>query len=177
MDRLIELGSVFGLRVNARGSAVYALLVLWLALGLFGAFLLGLPPLSAALGGLLAALLHFIANFLHHLGHAYAARRTGHPMSGVTFWWFLAVSRYPSGEGNLPAQVHRRRALGGPMTSLLVSLAGAFTAILASQIGELAWWLAVFFTLDSFLVFTLGSLLPLGFTDGSTLLYWRKGRE
>jgi hypothetical protein len=34
------------------------------------------------------------------------------------------------------------------------------------------WLLATFFFLDNLLVLTLGSFLPLGFTDGSTLLEW-----
>jgi len=34
------------------------------------------------------------------------------------------------------------------------------------------WWLALFFFLVNLFGFTLGSLLPLGFTDGSTLLHW-----
>ena len=173
MARLIELGTIFGLRVNAHTTAFYAFLILWLVLGLVGALGLGLPPLMAALGGLIAAFLHYFAELLHHLGHAFAARRTGYPMSGLTYWWFLAASRYPKDEGELPAQVHIRRALGGPLFSLLISMLAAVIAILVSPLGELAWWLAVFFTLDNFLVFTLGSLLPLGFTDGSTLLYWR----
>ncbi len=32
---------------------------------------------------------------------------------------------------------------------------------------------ALFFFLDNLLVLTLGALLPLGFTDGSTILRWR----
>jgi len=33
----------------------------------------------------------------------------------------------------------------------------------------LVWFLAI----DNFFVLGLGALLPLGFTDGSTILYWR----
>jgi hypothetical protein len=39
--------------------------------------------------------------------------------------------------------------------------------------GKLGWWLGLLFFLDNFLILTLGSLLPLGFTDGTTLLQWR----
>jgi hypothetical protein len=34
------------------------------------------------------------------------------------------------------------------------------------------WWVALFFFLDNLLVLTLGAFVPLGFTDGSTLLRW-----
>ena len=39
--------------------------------------------------------------------------------------------------------------------------------------GGLPWWLAAFVVADNLLVFTLGALMPLGFSDGSTLLRWR----
>jgi hypothetical protein len=39
-------------------------------------------------------------------------------------------------------------------------------------------FLLLFFFLDNLLVFTLGAFLPLGFTDGSTLLrYWPQRHE
>jgi hypothetical protein len=41
-----------------------------------------------------------------------------------------------------------------------------------SAAGGVAFYVAAFFALDNLLVFTLGAFLPLGFTDGSTLLYW-----
>ena len=42
-----------------------------------------------------------------------------------------------------------------------------------SRAAGTLWWLGLFFLFDNLLVFTLGALLPLGFTDGSTLLHWR----
>ncbi|MCP4424315.1 MAG: hypothetical protein GY803_07490 [Chloroflexi bacterium] len=56
--------------------------------------------------------------------------------------------------------------------------------MLMSAAAGLVWWgirplggpiyyLSLFFFLDNLLVFTLGAFLPLGFTDGSTLIrYW-----
>jgi hypothetical protein len=44
--------------------------------------------------------------------------------------------------------------------------------LLLRSLGSALWWVGVFFFLDNLIVFTLGALLPLGFTDGSTLLYW-----
>ena len=92
---------------------------------------------------------HWFAGLVHHLGHAWAARRTGFPMSGIHCRLFLCASRYPRHEPMLPANVHIRRALGGPLFSFLLAVVvGALTA-----------------------------LLPLGFTDGSTLLKWWPQRD
>jgi hypothetical protein len=95
-------------------------------------------------------------------------------MSGIRFgaMGLLGTSQYPSDEPALPAAIHIQRALGGPSGSLFVSIVAALLALALRNSGELLWVLAVFFFLDNFLVFTLGSLLPLGFTDGSTLVQW-----
>jgi hypothetical protein len=39
-------------------------------------------------------------------------------------------------------------------------------------LGGPAFILVIFTFIDNLLVFTAGALLPLGFTDGSTLLHW-----
>jgi hypothetical protein len=46
-----------------------------------------------------------------------------------------------------------------------------------SRSGGTLWWLALFFFLENFVVFTLEVFLPLGFNDGSTLLYWLRRRS
>ena len=93
-------------------------------------------------------------------------------MMGITYWWVLAASRYPRDEPELPAEIHIRRALGGPSFSFLLALVAGVIAYLLRTNGGLTWWLALFLFLDNLLIFTIGALLPLGFTDGSTLLYW-----
>jgi hypothetical protein len=65
-----------------------------------------------------------------------------------------------------------RRALGGPVASLLLSVIAAVIALALRPLGGVYWWVALFFFLDNLLVLTLGALVPLGFTDGSTLLHW-----
>jgi hypothetical protein len=177
MSKTYYLGNVAGLKVSAHASVLPAYALLWMLLGGIGYWLLNFPPLQALTGGLVCALLHFFAEFWHNLGHAAAARNTGHPMSGVRYWGFLASSIYPPGEGQLPAQVHIRRALGGPAASLILALAAGVLVIVIRPAGGAAWWIALFFFLDNLLVFTLGALLPLGFTDGSTLLYWLKKKQ
>lgn len=167
----IKLGRIAGLNVSIAPSAVTGLLTLWIVLAGVGLLVLQLSPLEAVLGGLAAALLHFVGEFLHQYGHSYAASATGYPMTGVRFWFLLSTSLYPRAEPELPAVVHIRRALGGPAFSMLAGAAAGIAAFLVGSDGVL-WWLLVFFAFDNFFVFGLGAFLPLGFTDGSTLLYW-----
>ena len=172
MQSKIELGRVAGLRVTAGNSAILGFMGVWAAAFVVALTALGLPSLEAMIGGLACAAIHFGLEFAHQLGHTIAARATGWPMTGVHFWLILALSKYPSDEPDLPGRVHIRRALGGPIASLLLSIP---LGLLAGALGP--WdatpgWIAAFAFLDCLLFFGIGSLLPLGFTDGSTILRW-----
>jgi hypothetical protein len=169
-----KLGKVAGLHLSAAPGALAGSILLFLALLVVAIGILWLSISESILGSLAAIVLHWVAAFAHQLGHAWAAHQTGYPMSGIRFgaMGLLGTSQYPSDEPALPAAIHIRRALGGPSGSLFVSIVAAILALLLRNSGGVPFWLAVFFLLDNFLVFTLGSLLPLGFTDGSTLLEW-----
>lgn len=164
------LGSLAGLSITADQTALIGSFVLWIILSAIAFVLLQLDPLQAILGALLAVLLHWSSEFVHHLGHAWAARHTGYPMRGIRLWWLLALSKYPRDEPPLPASVHIRRALGGPFFSAILTLLAGVAALALQSVGGLPWYFALFLFLDNLLVFTLGSFLPLGFTDGSTVL-------
>ena len=157
-------------------SGFVAALGLWLVLTLVGWRLLGMVGGTAVLFGFLGALLHFFSTLWHHLGHAYVAHKVGYPMSSIRFWYLLGTERYPKDEPPLAAEIHIKRALGGPAASLLLSLFSLLFVLLFNS-GSLAFYLTLFFLLDNFFIFFLGSLLPLGFTDGSTLLYWTRHKQ
>jgi hypothetical protein len=172
-----KLGKIAGLQLSARPAAVAGSIML-LVVGIGVAIgVLRLTIWQAIVGSLVVVILHWAAVLAHQLGHAWAAHQTGYPMSGIRFGalGLLGTSQYPSDEPELPAAIHIQRALGGPTGSLLASILAAIIALLLWNADGMAYWLAIFFFLDSFLVFTLGPFLPLGFTDGSTLLeWWRK---
>lgn len=136
--------------------------------------MLDLPISQAIGGGLIAALLYWFSDIVHHLGHAFVARRTGYPMVGIRLGKYLifGTSVYPADEEALPAAIHIRRALGGPTGSLLFTLVTGAIALALRPIGGVVWWVALFVCLNNLVTFTLGAFLPLGFTDGSTLLEW-----
>ena len=165
------LGQLFGLRLSFLPSALIGFLGVWAILSLAAGFLLH-TSLPAALGwGLAATIFHWLSELTHNLGHAWAAKRTGYPMTGIRFWAMLAASVYPADEAQLPGRVHIQRALGGPAASAILSLVtGCVTLALMAQ--SLAWWLILFVFVDNLFVFTLQVFIPLGFNDGATLWRW-----
>jgi hypothetical protein len=172
MNKTYHLANLFGLELTAKGSAFLASAGLWIALALLGYYALDLPVVQAVLGGLIATLLHWLSELVHQLGHSFAARRVGYPMAGVRLHYILGASVYPRSEPKLPAKIHISRALGGPLFSaFLTAIAGTLVLTLRDVPG-LPFYLAVFLMLENLFVFFLGAFLPLGFTDGSTLLYW-----
>jgi hypothetical protein len=176
--RAFRLGNVAGLAWSAEPAAIIGTILLWALLSGLGVWLLDLPASQAIGGGLIATLLHWLSYAVHHLGHALAARQTGYPMVGVRLGKFLILgsSVYPRDEEALPGSIHIRRALGGPAASLLFTLVTGIIALALRPAGGVAWWVALFACLDTLVVFTLGALLPLGFTDGSTVLAWLRTR-
>jgi hypothetical protein len=163
---------LFGLEISAQPSAFLSFAALAAGLGLLAWRALKWRPATAVAGGLLAATAHTFSELWHQLGHARAAEMTGYPMQGVTFWGPLATSHYPTDEGILTPETHIQRALGGPLFSALLTAALGLLSLAAKPLGGLPLFLTVFAFLDNLLVFSLGAFLPLGFTDGSTLLTW-----
>jgi hypothetical protein len=170
-----SLGQVAGLQLSAGPSALLgsAALAGTLAVLLRRA---GRTPLQTALVTTCAVPLHWLADLWHHLGHAAAARQTGYPMQGIHFWGILGTSLYPEDEPSLPAEVHIRRALGGPAASLVASLLSALLWRLTRRPGA-ARDIGLFALVDN-LNLCLGALLPVPMFDGGTLVTWwpRRGQ-
>jgi len=176
-ERSITAGKIGGIAIRVSPSAVATAV-------LFSASLFALlfkvfkwRPWSAAAVGVMVTMIHYLSDFWHHVGHARAAERSGFPMEGVTFYGPLGRSDYPENEGLLPAATHIQRALGGPIFSLLLALASGLIMLLLRPLGGLPLSLAAFTFLDNLFVLTIGALMPLGFTDGSTILNWWDQRQ
>ena len=172
--RSYKLFRVAGFEISTDLSAVISSIVLWLVI-----FILALVVFQRSLGkaiiaATVALALHWLAALIHQLGHILAARSTGYPMSGFQGWLLLGRSMYPDNEPELPGHTHIRRALGGPIASLIGGVVGLIIVLaLADRAFTTTWWLATFFFLDNLLVFALGSMIPLGFNDASTIIGWR----
>lgn len=178
--RSITLFTLFGVKtsISPVGLASLAMAV-FLVAGL-ATLTSALPLGEALLAGALGALAMFVGEWLHQMGHAVAARRAGHPMTGIHFASVLAVSQYPPDEPELPARTHIQRALGGFWINLLLGLFllpyGFFVSFSNPWLG----WALGFAAFYNVAVLGLGALLPIDIpgvltTDGATLRrYWSR---
>lgn len=173
----IKINNVFGLKLIIHPSAIICSILLELFLIFAGIQWLSLTVLDSVVGACVAIVLYWIASLGHHYGHAIAAKRTGYAMSAIRPWMLLGKSLYPKDEPDLPAEIHIQRALGGPVFSLTLSAVAGALVWATRPGGGLPYYLMLFFFWINFLIFGLGALLPLGFTDGSTLLYWLPRRD
>ena len=173
-----KFGKLVGLYLSVEPSFFVGPIVLWVALSGVGVWILNLPFSQAIVGGLVATLLYWVSDIVHHLGHTYAARQTGYPMIGIRLgkYFVFGISLYPEDEEPLSAEIHIRRALGGPIGSLLFAIVTGIIALILRPLGGVVWWIAIFVFLTNLVMFTIGPFIPLGFTDGSTLLEWRGKR-
>ena len=124
--------------------------------------------------GLVAVLLvviYWLSDLAHHGGHAWAARRAGAPMRRIRLHWLLAVSLYPPDEGNLPPNVHIRRALGGPPVSFALFLFGLGAWLMVYQTHEILAVLTGGLWIINLLI-ALAILGPFKWMDGGTILFW-----
>ena len=165
----IDLGHIAGLHLTASNSALVGSGILWIAIVATMLIFFRVSVIEAAVLGLWCVFMHWVGELAHQLGHARAARKTGYPMVAVKFWGVLSSSIYPADEPALPEKVHISRALGGPIMSGIIGLISCLLLLLL-PFASVFWWIVLFFALDNLLVFTLGALLPLGFTDGTTIL-------
>jgi hypothetical protein len=165
----IHFGNLFGIQIDILPLTFVGVFALWFGFSLIAFFCVRIPFYESSLIGLFAAFLHYIFEFIHTLGHAYAAKRTGYPMTGIVFGMLaiFAKTLYPRDEPDLPAKIHIRRALGGPIISGFLAI--IFYLIFPIWRGNWSW-LGLFALLENIFVFTLQVFLPLGFNDGSTIL-------
>jgi hypothetical protein len=174
-----RLGTLTGLQWSLTRSAIVGAIGLWLVVVALMVVVFNIPIGSALLSGVIVVILHEFSEIVHQLGHAWSARRTGYPMSGVRFGvlGIFAASVYPPDEPALSAKIHVRRATGGPIFSAWLS-AMAFIVILmtirtAAPMWQFMLW---FFFLENLFVMTLQVFIPLGFNDGATIWHWLRQR-
>ena len=167
--KTIHVGKIFGLEIDVLPLGFIGTLVLWILITVVARSVLGIPFGESLPMGFLAVIFHWIFEFIHNLGHAAFAKRTGYPMLGITFGrlGILALSRYPQNEPTLPPSVHILRALGGPIFNGVLSV--IFYLLLPFWDGN--WfWLGMSALFENLTVYTLQVFLPLGFNDGATIL-------
>jgi hypothetical protein len=119
--------------------------------------------------GFVTMFLLILADFGHALAHIFSARYAGAPMDEVR----ITVTKMPHTLYNNNAvspNVHRLRALGGPLFNVLCFLLSAVVFVVAPA-GSVAWELAAWSAAGHGMMLIM-SLAPLPIVDGGTLLKW-----
>lgn len=153
------------------GSLILAIILMGAAMTLGG-----LNTQDAILAACVALALHWLAVLVHNYGHFFVAKRIGYPSTGLLLRLIFARVNYPEDEGELTPQIHLKRALSGPLFSLILALLVVPIALawLIPRDG-IAQFLGYWLVLDYGWVFTFGALFPPmrfeWFTnDGGTIL-------
>jgi hypothetical protein len=129
------LGKVLGLDILISPSALVGSVAITLVAALVFAACAGLSTGEALFGGILAMLLYWLSDFLHHFGHAI----------------------------ELPGRVHIRRALGGPALSFVVLIVASLAALLIpAGTSPLLNALALFVAAINLLIFSAGGIFAAG---------------
>jgi len=173
----LKLGQFAGLDVTAAPSAVAGTVVAWVAFGAIGWAVFHAGALESVAGGFGLALLYWLSELVHQTGHSISARAVGKPMTGVRLYILVGMSIYPTDEGEVTPQQDLRRAVGGPLMSLCVTIGLVVITAVLIVFGLPGAWLLTVLTLANLLVFTLGALLPLGFNDGSSIISALRARR
>lgn len=163
------LFTVWGTPVKMKPAILANLLGLWGLLSwLAGRDRPERPWPVRLLAGALSTVALLAADIGHAMAHIISARHAGAPMDKIVLSEGMPRTLYY--DNDVAPHVHRLRALGGPVFSavgLLTSLILRALAPRGSLVRELAGWssLGHGFILG-------GSLVPLPFVDGGTLLKW-----
>ncbi len=161
---------IFGTRVKANKIVVVIIIAtVWGVVTWFGlrwhperGFWQGL------LIGLVTTLLLLVVEFGHDLAHIFSARYAGAPMDEILIYGGMPRTLYSNND--VSPNVHRMRALGGPifnLMGLLLSLAIYRVTSSNSIAKEMAGWWALGHGLQ-----LLMSVSPLPPVDGGTILKW-----
>jgi hypothetical protein len=167
--RFLQFGPIGGLTWRIYPSALVGTLMLVLLLSGAAFWGIDMSMADAVLTGVFCTALFWLSDLVHNYGHAFAARRMGHPMIGIRFFWILGANVYPSNESELPPRVHILRALGGPIANALLSVVAGLIWLAVRGQGEVIYWSALWFFLLNVFFYTLQVFAPLGFNDGAVI--------
>jgi hypothetical protein len=127
-----------------------------------------LPWPARLLIGMLGLLALLAADLGHAIAHTVSARYAGAPVDEILVTEGMPRTFYRDNE--VPPHVHRLRALGGPIYSA-VSLLGSLALRASTPSDSVAHDLANIACLGHGFILA-GSLMPLPFVDGGTIVKW-----
>ncbi len=165
---MVEL-RIFGTPVKVKGMVLVPIVALWGIVTWLG---FSWHPERGfwqnILIGFATVLLLAPADFGHALSHIFSARYAGAPIDEIRLGAGMPRTLYWNNE--VSPEVHRMRAIGGPIFNVVGLLMSAVISVVAGGnpiIRELAAWSAV-----GHGWILLAALLPLPMVDGGTLVKW-----
>jgi len=163
------LFSVGGTPVKIHPGIIANLVALWGVLSWWAGRRQPERPWLLRLGiGLLETLALLSADLGHAMAHIVSARYAGAPMDEIVASSGMPRTLYH--DNDVPPRVHRLRALGGPIYSALGLLTSLFLRALSPQGSAMREITDASCLGHGFIL--LGSLVPLPFVDGGSLVKW-----
>jgi hypothetical protein len=160
-----DLFTVAGVRIQATRSAFLAVPI-WTGFGFLIASLggIGHSYFGIVLTGLLYAVLLYLANVIHSVGHIVAGKIVRAPMDALLLTATRDVTLYLNDRAACPLRVRIGRSLGGPISNLAAGLAAlGFNALFRTG------WLEFFAIVN--VAVGLWTLCPVPTMDGWVI--WR----
>jgi hypothetical protein len=160
---------IFGTPVKVKGTVLIPIVALWGIVTWLGFY--WHPERGfwqGVLLGLVTVLLLLPADFGHALAHIFSARSAGAPMDEIVITAGMPRTLYWDNE--VSPDVHRMRAMGGPVFNAMgLLLSGVTYAVVSGNpiARELAAWSA-----GGHGLILIAALLPLPMVDGGTLVKW-----
>jgi len=163
--------SIFGTPVKAKGMVLIPIVVLW---GSITWLEFSWHPERAfwqdLLMGFATMLLLLVVEVGHALAHIFSARAAGAPMDELLLWPSAGMPRTLYWNNEVSPDVHRMRAMGGPVFNVVgLLLSGVIYAVASGNpiARELAAW-----SVGGHGLLLILSLLPLPMVDGGTIMKW-----
>lgn len=172
LGKTYDFGTLGPIRITADRSAFIGIAAVSLVMIALSFTLLRGTGLDRLMAALLATLGYYFWGLMHHVGHYLAGLYAGYPLVGIHAFAVLARDQYPVSEPTLSANIHLRRAIGGPTASILAAAVCLFISSIAP--GGILWFTFMSGFWFNLLIFTLGALMPLPGLDGGVIRrYWR----
>lgn len=160
---------IFDTPVRVNVKVLLALIPVWAGVTWFG---FHWHPERGFWQGLLIAFISTVllslSDFGHPLGHIFSARYAGAPMDEIVITSDMPRTLYR--DNDVAPNVHRMRALGGPIFNVVFLLLSMAIFQVASGHSILREWMGWSSVGHAFIL--IMSLLPLPMVDGGTILKW-----
>lgn len=179
MGKTIFRAKFFDMPYSVSRSTQISFGVMVILCAMLAGFLTDLTPLDALIAGIITTFIYYFSEVVHQYGHFFAAKQTGKPSTGLRLWFILGTTLYPSNEGQVKPSIHMRRAIGGPIASLILLIIFLFLGSFLWAFSDMARFIVGWGIFVNSVWYIGGALIPMQYknftTDGMTI--WKAWRD